>query len=114
MLTESLVMSRQAFEAGTGWELKPEGACKGDVCIPLLDPPEGDTVDVASLAGQMGLPLVADEKHAIWSVGPDAVDSRTLISAEAPAIRLPGLDGNMFELASLRGQKVLMVAWSPY
>ncbi len=114
MLTESLVVSRSAFEAGTGWELKPEGACKGDICIPLLDPPEGDSVDVASLAGQMGLPLVTDEKHAIWSIGPDAVDSRTLVTAEAPPLTLPDLDGKPFELATLRGQKVLLVAWSPY
>lgn len=114
MLTESLIISRAEFEAGTGWQLKPEGACKGDICIPLIDPPEGDSVDVASLAGQMGLPLVADENHAVWSIGPDAVDSRTLVTAEAPALSLPDLDGNMFELASLRGQKVLMVAWSPY
>ncbi len=114
MITESLIVSRAEFEAGTGWELKPEGACKGDVCIPLIHPPNGDEVDIVSLAGQMGLPLVADEKHAVWSIGPDAVDSRTLISAEAPELTLPDLDGNMFELSSLRGQKVLMVAWSPY
>ena len=114
MLTESLIVSRAEFHAGTGWELKPEGACKGDVCIPLVEPPEGDSVDIASMAGQMGLPLVADEKHAVWSIGPDAIDSKTLVSAEAPPLTLPDLDGNPFELASLRGQKVLMVAWSPY
>lgn len=114
MLTESLIVSRQAFEEGTGWELKPEGACKGDVCLPLVDPPVGDTVDVAKLAGQMGLPMVADEKHSIWSIGPHAVGDRTLVSAEAPPLTLPDLDGNEFELSSLRGQKVLLIAWSPY
>ncbi len=114
MIVESLLMSRQAFEAGTGWQLKPEGACKGDVCIPLVDPPKGGTVDVASIAGQMGLPLVADENHPVWALGPDAVGSRTLVTAEAPPLTLPDLDGDPFELASLRGQKVLMIAWSPY
>lgn len=114
MIVESLVMARSDFEAGTGWELKPEGACRGDVCIPLADPPEGDSVDVAALASQMNLPLVADENHAVWAVGPAHVGGRTLVSAEAPDLTLPDLDGNPFELSSLRGQKVLMVAWSPY
>lgn len=114
MLTDSLTVSREAFETGTGWQLKPEGACKGDVCIPLTDPPNGDEVDVASVAGQMGLPLVADDKHKVWALGPHAIGSRTLVSAEAPELTLPDLDGNPFTLSSLRGQKVLMIAWSPY
>ena len=61
MLVESSTVSREAFEQGTGWQLKPEGACKGDVCIPL-NPVPGDTIDVADLAGRMGLPLAKDEQ----------------------------------------------------
>lgn len=114
MLIESLSVPRAEFEAGTGWELKPEGACKGDVCIPLAEPPTGDTVDVRSLADQMGLPLVADEEAGVWALGPDSTGSRTLVTAEAPELRLPDLDGNQFELSSLRGRKVLLIAWSPY
>jgi hypothetical protein len=114
MIVESLIVPRDQFETGTGWELRPEGACRGEVCIPLIDPPEGDMIDVAAIAGQMGLPLVAHEKHPVWAVGPPAVSGRTLVTAEAPELVLPDLDGNPFELASLRGQKVVMVAWSPY
>ncbi len=114
MLSDSLTVSREAFEAGTGWELKPEGACRGETCIPLTDPPSANEVDLASMATQMGMPLVADEKHGVWSLGPHGAGSRTLISAEAPELTLPDLDGNPFSLSSLRGQKVLMIAWSPY
>lgn len=114
MIIDSLTLDRTAFEAGTGWQLKPEGACKGDVCIPLTQPPQGDTVDVASLAGDMGLPLVADDASGVWALGPESIGSRTLVTAEAPELTLPDLDGNMFSLSSLRGQKILMVAWSPY
>lgn len=114
MIVDALVVSRDAFEAGTGWELKPEGACRGDVCIPLRQPPEGDTVDVASLADQMGLPIVADDEHGIWAVGPAATGNRTLVGAEAPELTLPDLDGNPFTLSSLRGKKVMLLAWSPY
>ena len=58
MLLRSLTVPRSEFEAGTGWRLKPEGACHGDVCIPLSQP-AGDPVDVARLAKDIGMPLVA-------------------------------------------------------
>jgi len=114
MLITEPTVSRAEFEEGTGWQLKPEGACRGDVCIPLTDPPAGDRVDVAALAGQIGLPIVTDETHGVSAVGPASAGARTLVSAEAPELRLPDLDGNEFALSSLRGQKVMLVAWSPY
>ncbi len=113
MLLRSLEISKGAFEAGTGWTLKPEGACQGSVCIPLSRP-VGDTVDVAQVARDMGMPLVAAEEHRLWALGPAAIGSRALASAEAPDLSLPDLDGNVFRLSSLRGQKVLLYAWAPY
>lgn len=113
LITES-TMTRAEFEEGTGWLLKPEGACRGDVCIPLADPPTGDRVDVAALATQIGLPVVTAESHGISAIGPASAGARTLVSAQAPELRLPDLDGNEFALSSLQGQKVMLVAWSPY
>lgn len=113
MLLRSLHISKAEFEAGTGWTLKPEGACQGPVCIPLSRAP-GDTVDVARVAHDMGMPLVASEEHGLWALGPASVGSRALASAEAPELRLPDLDGKTFSLSSLRGQKVLLYAWAPY
>jgi hypothetical protein len=113
MLLEDLSVDRRAFEERTGWELKPQGACKGEVCIPL---PDGfsDPLDIRSLAEQMGLPLVGDQEHGLWALGPESVGDRTLVSAEAPDLRLPDVDGNEFALSSLRGQKVVIVSWAPY
>ena len=113
MLCESLTVSKAQFEAGTGWDLKPQGACRGEICIPLTDP-GAETVDLQSMAEQMNMPLVADAEHGLWALGPYAGGSRTLTTAEAPELTLPDLDGNEFTLSSLRGQKVLMIAWSPY
>ena len=113
MLLEQLDISRARFEAGTGWAFKPEGACKGDVCIPL-DPRPGERVDAADLAERMGLPIVADEAHGLWAIGPDSVGGRALTTAEAPDLRLPDLEGREFALSSLRGQKVVVYAWAPY
>jgi len=113
MLLNSLSVDRAEFERGTGWTLKPEGACKGGVCIPLPDP-MAEQIDVEATASAMGLPLVAAPEHNLWALGPESIGSRALTSAEAPNLRLPDLEGNEFELSSLRGQKIVVYAWAPY
>jgi len=35
MILDDLKLDRTTFEAGTGWQLKPEGACKGQRCTNL-------------------------------------------------------------------------------
>ena len=113
MLLRSPHVSKSEFEASTGWHLKPEGACQGDVCIPLSQP-VGDVVDVARVAQDMGMPLVASPDHGLWALGPASIGSRALASAQAPELVLPDLDGHEFRLSSLRGQKVVLFAWAPY
>lgn len=117
MLIESAQQPRSTFEAGTGWVLKPEGACKAEVCIPLKDAadlPTEDTVDALALADAIGLPVVKASTCDLWAIGPEAIGQRTLLSAEAPDFTLPQLDGTPFTLSSLRGRKVLLYAWAPY
>jgi hypothetical protein len=106
----SLTLDREAFEQRTGWALKPEGACKGDLCVPLAD----DT-DIQSIADRLGMPLLNDEKHGLWALGPESVTGRALTTAVAPDFELPQvLTGEPFKLSSLRGQKVLLVAWASW
>ncbi len=114
MISDSLTVRRADFETRTGWELKPEGACKGDVCIPLADQPTGDDINLAAIAEQLNMPLVHDEAHGLWALGPESIGSRALSTVAAPNLALPTLDGDMFELHSLLGKKVVLVAWSPY
>lgn len=113
MLLRSTSISKQAFEAGTGWQLKPEGACRGEVCVPLSQP-AGDTVDVARVAKDIGMPLVSEPEHDLWALGPASINSRALASAQAPELTLPDLEGKAFRLSSLLGKKVLLFAWAPY
>jgi hypothetical protein len=113
MLLRSLRVPRAEFEAATGWTLKPEGACRGEVCVPLAEP-AGDPIDVAAVANALGMPLVSAPEQGLWSLGPAVIGSRALPSAVAPELELPDLDGNSFRLSSLRGQKVLLYAWAPY
>jgi hypothetical protein len=110
MILDTIDVDAGVFEAGTGWEIKPEGACKGDTCVPL---PAGD-FDLSDTAARLGMALVHDQQHDLWALGPESLSGRALVTAEVPDLVLPDLDGNEFELASLRGQKVVMVAWAPY
>ena len=116
MLLTSLTVDRASFATGTGWELKPEGACKGEICVPLPDEAVRDgVVDVAAVAERLGMPLVHDEGAALWALGPESGPTgRALTTAIAPELELPDVDGNPFKLSSLLGQKVLLVAWATW
>ena len=114
MLLTSATTSRAEFEQRTGWTMKPEGACKGEVCIPLAEELLGEDLDVRMLAQAMGLALAEDEEFGLLAIGPEAIGSRALTSARAPELELPDVDGNLFRLSSLRGQKILVYAWAPY
>jgi hypothetical protein len=104
------------IEAGTGWELKPEGACRGEVCVPLTAGTIGSdkTVDAAAFAQRLGMPLVHDSASGLSALGPSSSSGHALVTAMAPELVLPDLDGNEFRLSSLRGRKVVIVAWAPY
>lgn len=114
MIITSLKIDPKAFEARTGWAIKPQGACKGAICVPLpAGAAEGGLLDAAVLSERLGMPLVIDEATGIQALGPEAM-GRALTTAEAPEVILPDINGNEFRLSSLRGQKVLMVAWASW
>jgi len=114
MILERLDITPDELERQTGWELKPEGLCKDERCVPL--PNGGATnglVGVRAVAERRGMPLVHDDRHDLWALGPEAGD-RVLASAELPPIVLADVDGRAFDLGSLRGEKVLIAAWASW
>jgi len=108
MIVQRLDRPPEELERRTGWEGKPEGACRGDVCGPL-----GGTFDVRDLAGRLGMELVHDERHGLWALGPES-GGRALHSAQLPEIVLPDRNGEDFALRSLRSTKVFMIAWASW
>jgi hypothetical protein len=103
------------FADGTGWDPKPQGLCRGEVCVPAPGSLRDDgTVDVAAAAARLGMPVVHDDEHGVTAVGPGSTTGRTLSTAAAPDPELIDRDGNPFRLSSLHGRKVLLVAWASY
>ena len=118
MVLDELVLSPDDLLRVTGWEIKPEGACKGDICVPLPGPEAGvngtgGRIDVRRFADHMGMPLVTDDEHGVSALGPRA-GGRVLADVALPEIVLPDFDGDPFDVAGLRGRKVLLVAWASW
>lgn len=103
------------FAEATGWEPKPEGLCRGEVCVPAPGSLRNDgSIDVEIAAERLGMPIVRDETHGVVAIGPATLGGRALPSAVAADPELLTRDGQPFRLSSLRGRKVLLVAWSSY
>ena len=111
MILERLEVTPEELRARTGWELKPEGLCKADRCVPFDD--VGDRLDVGLIADRLGMALLHDEAHGLWALGPESGE-RALMSAEMPDVTLPDRHGNPFSLSALHGKKALLVAWASW
>jgi hypothetical protein len=109
MILNQLEIDANTFHTETGWEIKAEGACKGDLCVPLAE-----EFELSSTAERLGMALVHDAEHGLWALGPESLNGRALVTAEAPNLVLSDVDGVEFALSSLRGQKVVIVSWAPY
>jgi hypothetical protein len=101
-----------------GWELMPQGLCRGDVCVTV--PPgnalvRADGVDLGTLASLLGRPLALDVDERAACLGAAASErARRLESLEAPDFTLPDVDGRPHTLSGFRGKKVLLVAWASW
>jgi hypothetical protein len=117
-----LWLSLDDLRATTGWELKPQGVCLGEVCIPIPAGREADFVgadgtqfNLAALVRQLLQPAVHDDAHAVWCFGEAASTSNNALqSLQAPDFTLPDLDGTWHALAEYRGRKILLVSWASW
>jgi hypothetical protein len=117
---EKLWLSSLELEAGTGWSSRPEGFCRGSVCVPI--PPgrerelvRGDQIDVAALWRHLGQPVAHSADGGVWVLGTAAADrAAALRSLEAPDFSLPDRTGRLHSLSEHRGKKVLLVSWASW
>ena len=117
---EALWLPAREAEAATGWAAKPQGLCKGEVCVPLPAGREEELVrdarvNVAALWRHLGQPVVRSERGHAWVLAESARDrAAALRSLEAPDFTLPDVSGRMHSLRDYRGKKVLLVTWASW
>ena len=92
MVLERPEVDRAALAARTGWEIKPEGACKADRCVPLPDAPAEGPIDARMLSARLGMALVSDEAHGLWALGPES-DGRARCRRRCPTSSSPTATG---------------------
>src|ERR1700674_5039806 len=115
---DALWLAPDELARAGGWELKPEGLCRGPLCVPV--PPGASwvrgrgtdaRVDLVGVSRHMGQPVAGSPEYSVWSIG-EAADAAAdrLRSLDAPDFTLPDLDGRMHTLSSFRGRKVFLLA----
>jgi len=113
VIVSDLRVDRVQFEQASGWTIKPEGACRDDKCVPLRGAGIGETFDVGPVARMLGMAIVEDAASGLWAICPHT-SGRALSSAALPPITLPEWRGGNFAIDSLRGSKVLLLAWASW
>ena len=122
--SDALWLDTAELKRLAGWELKPEGICRGDLCVPI---PRGRDSEFASkrdgapilnftaLADLIGQPWAGDAKNRVWYFGAQAAErGNALRTLEAPDFELPDLDGKLHRLSDYRGRKVFLLAWASW
>jgi hypothetical protein len=111
-------LSSATLREHLGWELKPQGFCKGDRCLPVsatADLVNDVGVDLAGFARLLSRPLAVDLEEGIAYLGASAADRGVqLASLKAPDFTLPDLDSQLHSLSDYRGKKVLLVAYASW
>ncbi len=111
-----LLLAPADTERVTGWSMKPEGMCRGELCVPLAGGMlEAGRIDVAAFWRHLGNPVASDRAGDTWvlGTGPEARNAG-LAGLEAPDFALPDLSGQVHRLSDYRGQKVLLTTWASW
>jgi hypothetical protein len=121
---DRLLVRSDELLGSTGWELKPEGMCRGEICVPLpadrassvVAERDGATwVDVAGFARYLKQTFAHDAATETWYFGPGPDEQRGQFQLlDAPDFELPDQNGKKHRLSDYRGKKVLLALWASW
>lgn len=108
----------------SGWELKPEGICKDEICVPVPEARRAalirgataePVVNLTEFARLIEQPYAHDKASRVWYFGPPGWEWKDrFASRQAPDFSLPDLDGQVHTLSELRGNKVFLLFWATW
>jgi hypothetical protein len=115
---DTVLVAADDFEAATGWRLKPEGLCRGDVCVPVRAHPDvvvDGRIDAGKVAALLNRSVVVDARAGVVAYGPSAgAVAEQLGDGHAPDFTLTQLDGTPFTLSAIGRKKKVLVTWASW
>jgi hypothetical protein len=98
------------------FEVKPQGACRADICIPIpKEMRRGEYFNLTAFAKKIGQPVVAEPEARVWSLGEiQALRGTFLENRMAPDFAVPDRAGRPVHLSRFRGKKVLVMTWASW
>ena len=117
---QTLWLARGDLERATGWQMKPEGFCKDDVCVPTPRGQESDylrddQVNATAFWQLMGKTAVASRDGDVWFLGEGAEQrNEALLSLQAPDFTLSDFSGKPHRLSDYRRQRILLITWASW
>jgi hypothetical protein len=112
----TLWIRKRDLERINGFVLKPQGACRADLCIPIpKDMARGEYFNLTAFAKKAGQAVVAEPDARVWSFGEmQALGGGLASSRIAPDFEVPDRLGRPVHLAGFRGKKALVVTWASW
>lgn len=122
----SVFLDKARFEADNLWvraadlprinefTLKPQGACREDVCIPVSkNIRRGEWFNLTGFARKTGEAIVSEAE--VWSFGEIPLLRGSFVNSRvAPDFAAPDRKGRLVHLSDFRGKKVLVVTWASW
>jgi hypothetical protein len=125
--TSQLWISLPDLKRATGFELKPQGVCRDELCFPLPKARQKEFVSEGKDAGKskasfnltafaqlVHQPVAHDEAAGAWYFGLRSDQRQGLTQLRAPDFTLPDMEGKMHSLSDFHGKKVLLITWASW
>lgn len=113
-----VVTDAEGVETALGWSVRPEGLCRGDVCVPVRDRDAiavGDRLDLGAVADALGIATLLDEETGVLALSAPAGERQAALRGRrAPDFSLPDLDGRQYSLEQFAGRKRLLIAFASW
>ena len=111
-------ISLDDFARATGWQLKPQGLCIDEICVPVRDAKtltNQTQIDLVEFAQVTKQNIVVDQERKVAALGEHAdTRSEAMTSLDAPDFRLPDIHGRQVSFSDFNRRKRLLLAWSSW
>jgi len=107
-----------SLDKALGWELKPQGLCRGEVCVPVADQAALELdggYDLAAVASALDSTALVDADLGVVAVSRSGAERGAAVhDMVAPELVLPDLTGTQVSTAGFKGKKKLLVVFASW